>query len=394
MRLRIDTFARNAAALLATALSLAAQTPGNGQFFLYAGTTTNRGTSKGIYVYRYDSTNGKTEPLGLAAESPSPSFLAVHPNHRFLYTVNEISNFPAPGAPTGTRTGSITAFAIDAKTGQLTQLNAVSSKGGGPTHLSIDRNGKWVAAANYGGGSVVLFPVQADGKLGEAAGFAQHTGSSVTPRQTAPHAHGAYFSPDGRFLFVCDLGLDKIMAYRVDSASGALEPLDPPFAPLKPGSGPRHMAFAPNGRFAYTANELNSTVTAFSYDKSTGRLSEIQTLPTITGYDGANGINYPSEVEVDSRGRFVYVANRNGDNVAVFAIASDGKLTPSSQTAVGGKYPRHITLDPSGKFLFAENQNSDNVVQFRVDQATGALTPTGVDLKISSPMCVVFVPVQ
>src|SRR5215470_3654172 len=188
-------------------------------------------------------------------------------------------------------------------------------------------------------------------------------------------------------------GLDT-GCYRVNSASGALEPLDPAFASLKPGSGPRHMAFAPNGRFAYTANELNSTVSAFSYDKSTGRLSEIQTLPSITGYDGANGVNYPSEVEVDSRGRFVYVANRNGDNIAVFAIASDGKLTPSSQTGAGGKYPRHFALDPGGKYLFVENQNSENIVQFRVDQATGALSPTGVEMKISIPMCVVFVPAQ
>ena len=378
--------------LTSIALSLAAQTPGNGQFFLYAGTFTNRGTSKGIYVYRYDSANGKIEPLGLAAESPSPSFLAVHPNHRFLYAVNEISNFAAPGVPTGGRAGSVSSFSINAKTGRLTQLNTVSSKGGGPTHLSIDHRGKWVAAANYGGGSVVLFPVHSDGSLGEATGFNQHTGSSVTPRQDGPHAHGAYFSPDGRFVFVSDLGLDKIMAYRIDAASGTLNPLDPAFAPVKPGSGPRHMAFTPNGRFAYDANELGSTITAFSYDQATGRLSEIQTLPAITGYDGAHGVNYPSEVEVDSRGRFLYAANRNGDNIAVFAIAADGKLTPSSQTGVGGKYPRHFALDPSGNYLFSQNQNSDNIVEFRIDQKTGALTPTGVELKISIPMCVVFVP--
>jgi 6-phosphogluconolactonase len=327
-----------------------------------------------------------TEPLGLAAESPSPTFLAVHPNHRFLYAVNEISDF------FGGHAGSVTAFSIDA-TGRLTQLNAVASRGGGPTHLSIDRQGKWVAAANYGGGSVVLFPVGADGKLGGATGFVQHTGSSVTPRQTGPHAHGAYFSPDSRFLFVSDLGLDKIMSYRI-TAAGALEPLDPPFAPLKPGSGPRHMAFAPNGSFAYTANELNSTVTAFSYDKAPGRLSEIQTLPSIQGYDGANGVNYPSELEVDSKGKFLYVANRNGDNIAVFAIAADGKLAPSSQTSAGGKYPRHFALDPSGDYLFVENQNSGNIVEFRVDRGTGALTATGADLKTSIPMCVVFVPAQ
>ena len=394
MRTSSAIFARGAFALIATALSLAAQTPGNGQFFMYAGTSTNRSTSKGIYLYRFDSNSGKTEALGLVAESASPSFLAVHPNHRFLYTVNEISNFAASGAPAGGRAGSVTAFSIDAKTGRLTQLNAVSSKGGGPTHLSIDPSGKWIAAANYGGGSVVLFPVHADGSLGEATGFVQHTGSSLTPRQAAPHAHGAYFSPDGRFVFVCDLGLDKIMAYRVDPASGALTPLDPAFVSLKAGSGPRHMAFAPNGRFAYSANELGSSVTAFSYDKATGRLSEIQTLPSITGYDGANGVNYPAEVEVDSRGRFLYFANRNGDNIAVFAIAADGKLAPSSQTGTGGKYPRHFALDPTGKYLFAENQNSENIVQFRVDEKTGALTPTGVELKISTPMCVAFVPAQ
>jgi len=281
MRTSSATFARGALAFAATALSLAAQTQGTGQFFLYAGTSTNRSTSKGIYLYRFDSNSGKTEALGLAAESPSPSFLAVHPNHRFLYSVNEISNFAASGAPPASRAGSVTAFSIDAKTGRLTQLNAVSSKGGGPTHLSIDPSGKWVAAANYGGGSVVLFPVHADGSLGEATGFVQHTGSSVTPRQAAPHAHGAYFSADSRFVFVCDLGLDKIMAYRIDPASGALTPLDPPFVSLKAGSGPRHMAFAPNGRFAYTANELGSTVTALSYDKATVRLSESQTLPSI-----------------------------------------------------------------------------------------------------------------
>jgi 6-phosphogluconolactonase len=384
---------RAALVLAAAVLSFAAEQPANGKFFLYAGTSTNKGSSKGIYVYRYDSADGKAEALGIAAEIPSPTFLAVHPNHRFLYAVNEISNYAGPGAPAGGRAGSVTAFSIDAQTGRLTQLNAVSSKGGGPTHLSIDPKGKWVAAANYGGGSVVLFPVEADGRLGEATGFVQHTGSSVTQRQAGPHAHGAYFSPDSRFLFVCDLGLDKIMAYRI-SAAGGLEPLDPPFAPLKAGSGPRHMAFAPNGRFAYTANELNSTVTAFSYDTTTGRLSEIQTVPSINGYDGAAGVNYPSEVEVDSRGRFLYAANRNGDNIAVFAIAADGKLSPSSQAAVGGKYPRHFTLDPSGNYLFVENQNSDNIAEFRVEKATGALTPTGLDLKVASPMCVVFVPAR
>ncbi|HEY7338004.1 MAG TPA: lactonase family protein [Bryobacteraceae bacterium] len=372
-------------AFFAIGLSAAAQIPNNRKFFLYVGTATNSGTSKGIYVYSYDSASGRTEPLGLAAESPSPTFLAVHPNRRFLYAVNEISNFA------GGHAGSVTAFSIDAATGRLTQLNAVASKGGGPTHLAIDGQGKWVAAANYNSGSVVLFPVEADGKLGGATGFVQHTGSSVTPRQTGPHAHGAYFSPDSRFLFVSDLGLDKIISYRI-TAAGALQPLDPPLAPLKPGSGPRHLAFAPNGRFAYTANELNSTVTAFSYDKATGRLSEIQTLPSIQGYHGANGVNYPSEVAVDSQGNFVYVANRNGDNIAVFAIAADGKLAPSSQTSAGGKYPSHFALDPSGNYLFVENQNSGNIVEFRVDRGTGMLTPIGADLKISNPMCAVFVP--
>jgi 6-phosphogluconolactonase len=382
-----------AAALLlaAAATILSAQTPEHGKYFLYAGTSTNRGASKGIYVYRYDAGDGKVEPLGIAAETPSPTFLAVHPNHRFLYAVNEISNYTGAGVPAGGRAGSLTAFSIDAQTGRLTQLNAVTSKGGGPTHLSIDRGGKWVAAANYGGGSVVLFPVKADGSLGEASGFVQHTGSSTTPRQTGPHAHGAYFSPDSRFLFVTDLGLDKILAYRI-TAAGALEPLDPAFALLKPGSGPRHMAFAPNGRFAYTANELNSTVTAFSYDKASGRMAEIQTEPSISGYDGAAGVNYPSEVEVDSRGRFLYVANRNGDNIAAFSIGADGKLSPASQTPVGGKYPRHFALDPGGNYLFAENQNSDNITEFRVDKTCGALAATGVDLKVATPMCVVFVP--
>jgi 6-phosphogluconolactonase len=393
MKRSFATLTRAALVAAGAATIFASHSPAQDKFFLYAGTSTNRSASKGIYVSRYDPADGKAEPLGIAAETPSPTFLAVHPSHRFLYAVNEISNFTGSGVPAAGRAGRLTAFSIDPQTGRLTQLNAVTSKGGGPTHLSIDRTGKWVAAANYGGGSVVLFPVQNDGSLGEATGFVQHNGSSVTPRQTAPHAHGAYFSPDSRFVFVCDLGLDKILAYRI-TAAGGLEPLDPPFAPLKPGSGPRHMAFAPNGRFAYTANELNSTVTAFSYDKSSGRLSEIQTLPSITGYDGAAGVNYPSEVEVDLRAKFLYAANRNGDNIAVFAIGADGRLTLSSQTPVGGKYPRHFSLDPSGNFLFVENQNSDNIAEFRVDKTSGALTPTGLDLKISTPMCLVFVPAR
>jgi 6-phosphogluconolactonase len=351
-------------------------------YLVYFGTYT-RGESKGIYVARFDPAAGRLGQVELAAETPSPSFLAIHPNKRFLYAVSELY------AASGPKGGAVSAFAIDRATGKLTLLNKVSSRGGGPCHLAIDKTGKFIAVANYGTGSAAVMPIQEDGRLGEAAGFQQHSGSSVDPkRQQGPHAHSVNFSPDNRFLFVADLGLDRVLIYRFDAAKGTIEPNDPPFAAVKPGSGPRHFTFHPNGRFAYVINEMASTVTAFAYDARRGALREIQTISTLP--KDFTGTNHTAEVLAHPSGRFLYGSNRGHDSIAVFSISAKGTLTPVEQTSTQGKVPRNFNLDPAGAWLLAANQDSDNVVVFRIDAQTGRLKPNGEPVRVVAPVCIKF----
>ena len=346
---------------------------------VYIGTYT-RTSSKGIYAWRLQPATGKLTPLGLAAETSNPTFLAVAPNQRFLYAANE------------DKAGTIGAFAIDAANGQLKLLNSVPSRGSGPCHVAVDPSGKWVFAANYNSGSVAVFPVRADGSLGEATGFVQHAGSSVNAqRQSGPHAHSANLSPDGRWLFVADLGLDQILTYRLDAVKGTLSPGDPPFTKIAPGSGPRHMAFGKDGRFAYAISEMLATVTVFRYNSARGTLEELQTAPvTPEGYTGPKS---SAEIAVDPAGKFLYASNRGDSTIAVFRIDGDkGTLTLVERVSTQGKTPRNFAIDPSGAFLFAANQDSGNVVEFKIDPATGRLTPTGSVLELASPVCIVFAP--
>ncbi|MGA2772325.1 MAG: lactonase family protein [Bryobacteraceae bacterium] len=348
-----------------------------GEWLAYIGTYT-RPPSQGIYAWRFQAASGKLTPLGLAAETSNPTFLAVDPNQRFLYAANE------------DKAGTISAFAIDPATGQLKLLNRVPSRGSGPCHVAVDPGGKWVFAANYNSGSVAAFPVREDGTLGEATGFVQHVGSSVNAqRQSGPHAHSANVSPDGRWLLVADLGLDQILSYRVDAVKGTLSAGDPPFTKVAPGSGPRHLAFGRDGRFAYAINEMLSTVTVFRYNSAHGSLDELQTAPvTPEGYTGPKS---SAEIAVDPSGKFLYGSNRGDSTIAVFRIDGDkGTLTAVERVSTQGKTPRNFAIDPSGAFLFAANQDSGNVVVFRVDPATGRLTPTGNVLEVASPVCVVF----
>ena len=343
----------------------------------YIGTYT-RPPSQGIYAWRFEAASGKLTPLGLAAETSNPSFLAVHPNQRFLYAANE------------DRTGAISAFAIDPANGRLKLLNQVPSRGSGPCHVAVDPGGKWLFAANYGSGSVAAFPVREDGALGEATGFVQHAGSSVNAqRQSGPHAHSANLSPDGRWLLVADLGLDQILSYRVDTVKGTLSPGDPPFTKIAPGSGPRHMAFGRDGRFAYAISEMLSTVTVFRYNSARGSLQELQTAQvTPEGYTGPKS---SAEIAVDPGGKFLYGSNRGDSTIAVFRIDADkGTLTLVERVSTQGKTPRTFAIDPTGAFLFAANQDSGNVVVFRIDPATGRLTPAGNVLEVASPVCIVF----
>jgi 6-phosphogluconolactonase len=355
--------------------------------FVYIGTYTGE-KSKGIYVSRFDSTDGSLRAPELAAEVSNPSFLAIHPNGRYLYAVSEVSRYE------GQKSGYLNAYEINRETGRLSLLNKVSSRGSGPCHLVVDRSGKNVLVANYGGGSVAVLPIRSDGRLGEATAFVQHEGSSVNPkRQSGPHAHCVTLSPDNRFAFVAELGLDEVVIYRFDAEHGALTPNDPPFVKVNPGAGPRHFAFHPNGRSAYVINEMQSTVTAFSYDADRGALKELQTVSTLPA--GFTGQSSTAEIQVAAAGDFLYGSNRGHDTVAIFSIArGKGTLSPVGQVSTQGKVPRSFNIDMTGSFLIAANQNTNNVVVFRIDRRSGNLTPTGQAIEVFSPVCVEFVPID
>jgi 6-phosphogluconolactonase len=357
------------------------------KYLVYVGTYTEK-ASKGIYAYRFDPAADRLTSLGLAAETVNPSFLAVEPTRRFLYAVNEISQYE------GRSSGGVSAFAIAPGTGKLTLLNEVPSGGAGPCHLAVDRTGRYVLVANYGGGSLAVFPILKDGRLGEASAFVQHHGASVNPqRQEGPHAHSIYLSSDNRFAVSADLGLDEVLIYRFDARKGTLTPNNPAFAMVSSGAGPRHFAFHPSGKFGYVIDEMQSTVTVFSYDQASGALDVIQSVSTLP--QGFKGESSAAEVEVHPSGKFLYGSNRGHDSVAVFAINTrKGTLTPLGHAPTLGKTPRNFAIDPTGSYLFVANQDSDNIVQFRIDPNTGLLTPTGQVLEVSSPVCVTFLAIE
>jgi 6-phosphogluconolactonase len=385
----LRTLAPFVAFLLLIVCALAAPAAHKNQYLMYVGTYTEEGSqSKGVYAYRFDSDTAKLTSLGLAATTINPSFLAVHPNHRFLYAVNEVGNYK------GEKSGAVSAFAIDRTTGKLTLLNEVASKGADPCYITVDKTGKYVLVANYTGGSVTVFPVLADGRLGEASAFVQHTGHGTDPqRQEGPHAHSIDVSPDNRFAIVDDLGLDESLVYKFDNTKGSLTPNDPRFAAADPGSGPRHFAFHPNGRFAYVINEMQSTVSVFAYDAEGGLLRPLQTISTLPK-DFA-GPKEDAEIEVHPSGKFLYASSRGHDSIAVFAIdPNKGTLTLIEYAPTTGKTPRSFEIAPPGSLLFAANEKSNNIVVFRLDPQTGRLTPTGQVLEVAEPVCVKFVPIE
>jgi 6-phosphogluconolactonase len=371
-------------ALLMAAVGQPDRRPG---LLVYFGTYTGA-KSRGIYVSRLDVSSGALSPPELAAESTSPSFLAVHPTRAFLYAVNEINDYG------GNATGSVTAFAIDAATGKLTALNRQPSGGAGPAHLVVDQTGRNVLVANYGGGSAAVLPIGADGRLEPPSAIIKHTGSSVNPeRQKQPHAHSINLDSDNRFAYVADLGLDKIMIYRFGAEQGSLTANDPPFAAVDPGAGPRHFAIHPNGRFGYVINELHCTITAFTRDATRGGLTALQTISTLPPGQAVERGYSTAEVQVHPSGRFLYGSNRGHNSIVVFAIDQEsGKLTYLETQPTGGRIPRNFGIDPSGTYLLAANQQSDSVVVFRIDPETGRLSPTGKVLEVGAPVCVKFVP--
>jgi 6-phosphogluconolactonase len=371
---------------IGVAVALAGQVAAEKSLIVYFGTYTGE-KSEGIYVSRLDLASGSLTPPVLAAAITSPSFLAVHPNQNYLYAVNEVGKFE------GKESGSVSAFSIDAKTGTLTLLNQESSVGTGPAHLIVDPSGRNVLVANYGGGSIAALPVGADGRLKPSTAFVQHTGSSVNPqRQKQPHAHSINVDPGNRFAYTADLGLDKVLIYKFDAGKGTLVANDPPFAPVKPGAGPRHFAFHPKGRFAYVINEIDLTVTAFSADAAKGGLTEIQTVSSLPPGESMQKGFSTAEVQVHPSGRFLYGSNRGHNSLSVFSIdEKTGRLTYVENVPTQGSTPRGFGIDPTGAFLLAGNQRSDSVVVFRIDAKAGRLTPTGQTLTMGSPVCVKFV---
>lgn len=382
-----------------------------GEYFVYFGTytgfrytkkgvPTGHSRSRGIYSSRFQVSTGKLSKPVLAARVVNPFFLAVHPNHRFLYAVSED---PLSGGPSRDQASHVTAFAIDPLTGRLQLLNTAPTGGTGTCYLSLDKSGKYLFLANFGSGSVSVLRVEADGSLGRMAAFMQHIGKGTdTHYQSSPHPHWAGVSPDNRFAVVTDLGLDKVLVYRFNPSSGSLTPPDPPSVNVAPRSGPRHFAFAPSGRFGYLMSEMGGTVTTFAWNAPRGILTRVQDVSTIPR--GFSGENHSAEIAITPDGRFLYQSNRRRrgggnlfgpDSIGVFKIhPTKGTLTEVEQAPAGGIMPRSIAVDPVGAHLFAANELTNNVVVFRIAADTGRLTPARRTLKVPTPVCIKFVPVR
>lgn len=356
----------------------------NEKILVYIGTYT-RGKSEGIYVYEMDPSSGALEYSSKATGLVNPSFLDLNLEKNFLYSVNEVKDY------NGKATGAVSSFSIDSKTGELTFINTKPSEGTGPCHLSVDNAGRYVLVANYLGGNVSVIPIQKDGSLADATDFIQHKGSSIDPRrQESPHAHNIILDSANRYTFVSDLGIDKIMIYKYDSAKGKLTANDTPWIKIKVGAGPRHLTFHPEGNYAYLINELNSTITAFTYDSAKGMLKETQTVPTLP--EDFTERNHCADIHVTPSGKFVYGSNRGHDSIVIYEIdTSTGRLTYVDHEPTKGKTPRNFAIDNTGTFLLAANQDTDSIVTFRINKKTGRLTSTGHIAKVPMPVCLKLV---
>lgn len=347
---------------------------------VYVGTYTS-GKSEGIYLYRLNLSSGELKLLGTTRGVVNPSYLTLDRRRRFLYAVNEVEEFG------GRKSGAVSAFAVDPSTGALRFLNQQPTLGGAPCYVSLDAAEKFLLVANYVGGNVAVLPLRTDGSLGEATDLKQDQGSGPNrERQEGPHAHCVLHDPSGRHVYSCDLGTDKVMIYRLDAKAGKLVPNGQPWAQVKPGAGPRHLAFHPGGRYAYVTNELDSTVTAFAHDPARGTLKEIQTTPALPA--DFKGANTCADIHLSPDAKFLYCSNRGHDSIAAFSVdARAGTLAPVSHTPTEGKTPRNFALDPTGALLLVANQNSDSIVTFRRDAWTGRLTPAEHVAAVPSPVC-------
>jgi 6-phosphogluconolactonase len=351
------------------------------QYHLLIGTYTSAGKSEGIYVYKFNSSDGSFEMNTKAAIS-NPSYLTISKDHRKVYSVSEM----------GKGKGSVSAFNFDDHTGELKYINSVSSGGDGPCYVSVTDDGDCVFAANYGGGSLGATHVKADGSLDSNVQSIQHEGKSIHKDQYKPHVHSVVVSPDNKFLMAADLGTDKIHTYRINAGNQkVLSPAEPAFIKTKPGSGPRHLTFHPNGKYMYSVNELDGSVNAYRYKN--GVLKELQSITLLP--EGFKGTIEAADIHISPDAKFLYASNREDLNeIITYRILKDGTLKFLFRNSVLGKAPRNFAIDPTGNFVLVANQNTDDIIIFRRDKKTGALTSTGNKIEISRPVCLKFVEIR
>lgn len=364
-------------------LILTASSARAADMYVYFGTRVT-GPGKGFSLAHFDTDTGKLTKPKFLIEDEMPAFFVIHPDGRHLYTCNSTNTLHDEGW--------ISAYSIDPKTGEITLLNRKTSGGANPSYICLDKTGRYALVANYQGGNIIVLALKPDGSLGERTGSDQHTGHSINPeRQTRPYSHSVIVDPSNRFALNADLGLDKLFVYRFNEQDGSLTPNDPPFAAVKPGSGPRHVKFHPNGRWVYLINEMAGAVTGFNWDAAKGSLTEFQTVSTLpTGFTNTNA---SAELEIHPNGRFLYGSNRGHDSLVVFAIdPATGKLSLVEHVSSQGKLPRNFTFDPTGRWILCTNHGSDNAVVFRADGATGKLTPVGPPVEVPFPFCERFLP--
>ena len=366
-----------------------------GTYSLPQGPDHSVGRGQGIYLFEMNPATGALVQRDVFRRDTNPSFMAFDPLRKHLYSVNWISNYE------GAKTGSVSAYTIDRASGRLTLLNTVSSEGANPTHLSVHPSGKFVLVANYFGGTVAVLPIRANGELSPATDVVHDQGTvgrehatSAPPGSFAisghdkPHAHMIQSDPAGRFVFAADLGLDRILVWKFDAEKRRLVPNDPPAVALPSGDGPRHFAFHPNGRWFYSLQEEGSTVVAYDYDSTQGRLTAKQTVSSLP--KGFAGSNFPAEVMISSDGKFLYASNRLHDSVAWFSISAKGTLDFRGEEWTRGDHPRAFNFDPSGNFFYVCNQFADAITTFRINRMTGALTFTGHYTPVGSPASILF----
>lgn len=347
-------------------------------YLLYIGTYTD-GDSEGIYLYKLDVTTGELVPVSTTSDIENPSYLAFDPKKRFLYAVAEVTDL------NGKSTGAVNAYSVDQKSGALTFLNSQITEGGAPCYVHVDKSGKTVLVANYVGGNVASFPINENGHLGAASDVFVHKPAGKNDEKQQSHAHCFVTDPQNNFALAADLGLDQIFVYKLDE-NGRLAPNEPHRISTKSGAGPRHLTFHPNGKYVYVINELNSTMSAFSYDKDAGILTELQTISTLPS--DFKGESNCADVHVSPNGKFLYGSNRGHNSIVVYKIDQNtGKLNLVQHVSTQGNWPRNFTIDPSGRMLLVANQRSNDIFTYKIDSKSGKLKATGKQANVPSPVC-------